>query len=111
MSDEKIRSILIARDRYTARPNHRDAAIGDTMRRAMHAVDSLEAELRDFGITDEQIRRMRTEARLTGDADTARMCCAALGLPTGDGAGGLLDRDTCRNRARVRLRCEYAHCQ
>jgi len=49
-------------------------------------------------ITDEVIRRVRDEARETHDGDRARCCQAALGIPTGDGALGLLNMATCRTR-------------
>lgn len=49
-------------------------------------------------ITDEDIRMFRAESRATGDEERTRCANAALGLPTSDGALGLLDRETCRLR-------------
>lgn len=49
-------------------------------------------------ITDDVIRRVRDEAREAKDGDRARCCSAALGIPVGDGALGLLDAATCRAR-------------
>lgn len=54
-------------------------------------------------ITDEQIRAERNDARFAGDAETARLCSAALGLEIGDGAHGRLDPSTCRERLARRL--------
>lgn len=53
---------------------------------------------RPLDISDERLREMRDEARAVGDRELARACNAALGVPTGDGAGGLLDAATCRRR-------------
>lgn len=49
-------------------------------------------------LAPEVIQRVRDEARATGDVERARCCSAALGLPIGDGALGLLDAATCRAR-------------
>lgn len=49
-------------------------------------------------VTDAQIRALRVESRAVGDLERVRCCSAALGLPTGDGAGGLLDAGSCRTR-------------
>lgn len=49
-------------------------------------------------ITDEQIRALRDESRAVGDQERVRCCNAALGIPVGDGALGLLDARTCRTR-------------
>lgn len=54
-------------------------------------------------LDDERIRAERDAARFAGDHETARLCCAALGLPTGDGAHGLLDTATSRARLAARL--------
>ena len=54
-------------------------------------------------LTDAQIRAYRDEHRWAGDADVVRCCNAALGLPTGDGALGLLDPATCRARLVPRI--------
>lgn len=49
-------------------------------------------------VTDDQIRAVRDEARATFDLERARCCNAALGMPTGDGALGLLNASECRAR-------------
>lgn len=49
-------------------------------------------------ITDDDIRKLRDEARAIGDIERVRCCNAALGLRTGDGALGILDAATCRAR-------------
>lgn len=49
-------------------------------------------------ITDADIRVFRDESRACGDRERTRAANAALGLPTGDGALGLLDVATCRAR-------------
>lgn len=53
---------------------------------------------RDREVSDDQIRMLREDARVTGDLDTSRACSAALGLPTGDGALGMLCAEECRER-------------
>lgn len=82
----------------------RDVAIGAL--RAIQTPDAARAAL-----DDDAIRRMLAESRAVDDHDTARVCCAALGNPTGDGARGLLDQGTCRARAARLLDGEYAHCK
>lgn len=54
-------------------------------------------------VTDELIDALRAEAREVGDLERSRCCSAALGLPTGDGALGLLDQQVCRARVAVIL--------
>ncbi len=49
-------------------------------------------------ITDTQIIAYRDDHREAGDLEVARCCSAALGIPTGDGALGMLDRVMCRAR-------------
>ncbi len=47
---------------------------------------------------DDVICRVRDEARAIDYIERVRCCNAALGIPTSDGAGGLLDTATCRWR-------------
>lgn len=49
-------------------------------------------------VTDEQIRALKLERRAVGEIEVVRCCNAALGLPTSDGALGMLDQRTCRER-------------
>lgn len=58
-------------------------------------------------VTDAEIRVLRDESRAVGDIETSRACSAALGLPTGDGAGGRLDPRVARARISARIRGVY----
>lgn len=49
-------------------------------------------------ISDERLREIRSEARAVGELELSRACSAALGLPTGDGCGGLIDGPATRRR-------------
>jgi len=49
-------------------------------------------------ITDADIRVFLDESRFCGDNERARAALAALGHRHGDGALGILDKDTCRAR-------------
>lgn len=66
-------------------------------------------------ITDEQIRALRDERRKTrvrercDDDQVVRCCNAALGLSTSDGALGLLDRRTCRERIAKLMQSDTYH--
>lgn len=68
---------------------------------AASATPPLPQQITAADLEDRVICAVRDEARATGDRERSRCCSAALGLPTGDGAGGLLDRETCRARVAV----------
>lgn len=54
-------------------------------------------------VSDEQIAAYRDDHRAAGDLDVVRCCSAALGIPTGDGALGMLDAAACRARVSARI--------
>lgn len=59
--------------------------------------------LQPASVNDDQIRAYRDDHRAAGDIEIARCCNAALGIPTGDGAMGLLDATACRARIALRI--------
>lgn len=80
------------------------------IRTELHLPDIAEANTEHAPIvTDDMIRALRDEARAVGDHERARCCNAALGLPTGDGAGGWLDQAVCRARVVEILKNDRHH--